>query len=70
MTRRKAPPPEWAELAVRLTARLPELPEEDAARIVAGMTPAARTRIRDHLRPALLHALIAIHQKGSSLARA
>lgn len=50
MTRRKAPPLEWAELAGRLTAYLSELPDEDAARIVAGMTPAARTRVRDHLR--------------------
>lgn len=50
MTHRKAPPPEWAELADRLTAHLSELTAEDAARIVAGMTPPARTRIRDHLR--------------------
>ncbi|SCE05053.1 hypothetical protein GA0115237_10884 [Streptomyces sp. ScaeMP-6W] len=41
---------EWAELAGRITAFLPALPASEAARIVAGMTPAARTRIRDHLR--------------------
>ncbi|EFE79542.1 hypothetical protein SSIG_07793 [Streptomyces filamentosus NRRL 11379] len=50
MTGRSAPPPEWTELAGRITAFLPELPAREAARIVAGMTPAARTRIRDHLR--------------------
>ncbi|MEU9108742.1 hypothetical protein AB0D54_31295 [Streptomyces xanthophaeus] len=50
MTGRAASPPEWVELADRITAFLPELSAGDAARIVAGMTPAARTRIRDHLR--------------------
>ncbi len=50
VTGRSAPPPEWTELAGRITAFLPELPAPEAARIVVGMTPAARTRIRDHLR--------------------
>lgn len=50
MTGRTAPPPEWTELAARIIACLPELSDPDAARIVADMTPPARTRIRDHLR--------------------
>jgi hypothetical protein len=50
VTGKAVPPPEWVELSGHITAFLPELPTEDAARTVADMTPSARTRIRDHLR--------------------
>ncbi|MFJ5927567.1 hypothetical protein ACIQF6_33730 [Kitasatospora sp. NPDC092948] len=46
--RRAGPPPEWVELADRITAFLPGLSGEAAARIVAGMTPSARGRTRAH----------------------
>ncbi|MFF2751340.1 hypothetical protein ACFVVA_38115 [Kitasatospora sp. NPDC058048] len=41
-------PREWVELAERITAFLPDLAGEEAARIVAGMTPSARGRSRAH----------------------
>ncbi|MFD9302137.1 hypothetical protein ACFWCB_05445 [Streptomyces sp. NPDC060048] len=43
------PRPQWAELAGRIRAFLPELAGEDAERMVAAMTPSARGRIRVHL---------------------
>lgn len=44
-----SPPSAWVELAGRITAFLPGLPAQDAADIVAGMTPSARGRVRQHL---------------------
>ncbi|WP_329292773.1 hypothetical protein [Streptomyces sp. NBC_01455] len=47
-TRPAGPPPQWVELAGRITALLPHLAAEQAERIVAELTPAARGRARAH----------------------
>lgn len=39
----------WEELAERIARFLPDLVPDEAARIVAGLTPSARGRIRTHL---------------------